>query len=115
VAAADDWGGEMRVKDVRPSMAGSWERAFHDAALPGPALLDLAATDGCLREALEETRLERFIGVIYRPETERWSHYAEARLGRQFDGWVWFDETRALTPLSGAREDGISDTFPFGL
>jgi erythromycin esterase-like protein len=115
VAAADDWGGEMRIKDVRPSMPGSWERLFHDAALPGPALLDLAATDGRLREALEGTRLERFIGVIYRPETERWSHYAEARLGRQFDGWVWFDETTAVTPLGGAREDGVADTFPFGL
>ena len=48
-----------------------------------------------------EPRLERFIGVIYRPETERWSHYAEAILPRQFDAWVWFDETEAVSPLAG--------------
>ena len=53
-------------------------------------------------EALLEPRLERFIGVIYRPETERWSHYAEAVLPNQFDAWVWFDETEAVTPLPGA-------------
>ena len=51
-----------------------------------------------------EPRLERFIGVIYRPETERWSHYSEAVLPDQFDAWVWFDETEAVTPLPG--EDG---------
>ena len=60
-------------------------------------------------------RLERFIGVIYRPETERWSHYAEAILPRQFDAWVWFDETEAVTPLQGAAEPGEDDMWPFGL
>jgi len=71
---------------------------------------------------LMEPRLERFIGVIYRPETERWSHYSEAILPKQFDGWVWFDETRAVTPLPGARRPGEphvltggEETYPFGL
>lgn len=67
----------------------------------------------------ELPRLERFIGVIYRPETERWSHYSDAILPRQFDGWVWFDETHAVTPLPGAQrpeEHGREDeTYPFGL
>jgi erythromycin esterase-like protein len=64
---------------------------------------------------LAEARLERFIGVIYRPDTERWSHYAEARLSRQFDAWVWFDETSAVSPIGGETNDGPADTFPFGL
>ena len=72
-----------------------------------------------LRGALAKPRLERFIGVIYRPETERWSHYAEARLSEQFDAWIWFDETSAVTPLTTApppqHEDGAEETWPFGL
>ena len=66
-----------------------------------------------------EPRLERFIGVIYRPETERWSHYSEAILPRQFDACVWFDETRAVIPLEGEQRPGQlhdeGDTYPFGL
>ena len=70
-----------------------------------------------LRDALaSEERLERFIGVIYRPETERWSHYAEAELARQFDHWLWFDETSAVTPLDASSgEPHAEDTWPFGL
>jgi erythromycin esterase-like protein len=66
-------------------------------------------------EALLEPRLERFIGVIYRPETERWSHYAQAVLPNQFDAWVWFDETQAVTPLPGQQLPGEDEMYPFGL
>jgi len=62
-----------------------------------------------------EPWLERFIGVIYRPETERWSHYSEAILPRQFDAWLWFDETEAVTPLDGATGAGEAETYPFAL
>ena len=62
-----------------------------------------------------EERLERFIGVIYRPETERWSHYSQAILPMQFDAWVWFDETQAVTPLPGELRAGEDETYPFGL
>jgi erythromycin esterase-like protein len=62
-----------------------------------------------------EPRLERFIGVIYRPETERWSHYSQAVLPRQFDGWVWFDQTEAVTPLPGMQRPGEDETYPSGL
>jgi erythromycin esterase-like protein len=71
-----------------------------------------------IREALMEPRLERYIGVIYRPQTERWSHYGEAILQRQFDAWLWFDETRAVTPLVDNHPSGhraLDDTYPFGL
>ena len=53
--------------------------------------------------------------MIYRPETERWSHYSEAILPLQFDAWVWFDRTEAVTPLPGAEEAGEDDLWPFGL
>jgi erythromycin esterase-like protein len=122
VAAADDWDAPMKVKQVRPSLPESYERQSHDSALPS-FLLDLR--DGEvgreIREALMEPRLERFIGVIYRPDTERWSHYSEAILPRQFDAWVWFDETHAVTPLPGEQRPGEAavareeETYPFGV
>jgi erythromycin esterase-like protein len=120
VAAADDWDEPMQIKRVRPSLPDSHERMSHDSGVPR-FLLDLREGEigRELREGLAEARLERFIGVIYRPETERWSHYSEAILPRQFDAWVWFDETRAVTPLRGAAapaELGVEDeTYPFGL
>jgi erythromycin esterase-like protein len=116
VAAADDWDMPMKVKRVRPSLEESYERMSHDSGVPR-FLLDLRAEEigREINEALMEPRLERFIGVIYRPETERWSHYSECVLPRQFDGWVWFDETEAVTPLPGEQRPGEEETYPFGL
>jgi erythromycin esterase-like protein len=69
-----------------------------------------------LRRRLLKPRLERFIGVIYRPNTELQSHYAEASLPQQFDAFVWFDETKAVMPLRPEhRRSGVPDTYPFGL
>jgi len=110
VAAADDWDEPMKVKKVRPSLPDSWERLSFETGQPR-FLLDLREPPA---ETLE-ARLERFIGVIYRPETERWSHYAEAELGNQFDGWVWFEETSAVTPLAGPERPGEDEMWPFGL
>jgi erythromycin esterase-like protein len=115
VAAASDWDDPMEVKEVRPSLAGSYERVSHDAGVER-FLLDMR--EGVNDEAVEgllEPRLERFIGVIYRPATERWSHYAQAVLPNQFDAWVWFNETRAVTPLPGPQLPGEEETYPFGL
>jgi erythromycin esterase-like protein len=109
VAAADDWDGPMQVKAVAPSRKDSHERMCHEAGVPR-FLLDLREAPPF---ALEE-RLERFIGVIYRPQTERWSHYSEAVLGEQFDAWVWFDETSAVTPLSDVHGAGEAEMWPFG-
>ena len=115
VAAADNWDEPMEVMKVRPSLAGSYERMCHDAGVPR-FLLDLRqGANEAVAEALTEPRLERFIGVIYRPQTERWSHYSEATLPKQFDAWVWFDETRAVTPLAGEQLPGEDETYPFGL
>ncbi len=116
VAAATDWDGEMEVKQVRASLEGSYERICHDAGVPR-FLLDLreGAADEAAVEGLMAPRLERFIGVIYRPETERWSHYAEAVLPEQFDAWIWFDETEAVTLLPGETRAGGDEPWPFGL
>ncbi|MCR4264660.1 protein-L-isoaspartate(D-aspartate) O-methyltransferase [Nitratireductor sp. ZSWI3] len=113
VAAADDWGGPMRVKTVRPSHEESYETLFH-AAGGGRFLVDFAR-QGQLADALAPMRLERFIGVIYRPETEVESHYALASLSRQFDAFVWFDRTSAVTPFGTSQAGGVPDTFPFGV
>jgi erythromycin esterase-like protein len=114
VAAASDWDGEMEVMRVRPSRADSYERLFHDAGVDR-GLVDFSRHEA-LRRRLIAPRLERFIGVIYRPETELQSHYAEASLPQQFDAFVWLDETHAVTPLGPEHgRTGVPDTYPFGL
>lgn len=115
VACASDWDEPMEVKRVNPSLVDSYERLAHDAGVPR-CLLDLR--DGVhdpLRHRLLEPRIERFIGVIYRPETERWSHYVACSMPQQFDAYVWFDETTAVTPLPTAMREGAEETYPFGL
>jgi protein-L-isoaspartate(D-aspartate) O-methyltransferase len=114
VAAATDWDGDMEVKQVRPSHRDSYERLCHDAGCER-FLLDLDR-DEALCNGLLQRRLERFIGVIYRPETELTSHYADASLPRQFDAFVWFDETSAVTPLGPEHAKAEApETYPFGL
>jgi protein-L-isoaspartate(D-aspartate) O-methyltransferase len=114
VAAASDWDGEMEIKRVRPSHQDSYERQCHDSG-KSRFLLDFSR-DEALRWRLIEQRLERFIGVIYRPETELMSHYASASLPQQFDAFVWFDETQAVTPLGPQRaKAGVPETYPFGM
>ena len=115
VAAASDWDEPMEVKDVRPARPDSHERIFRDAGL-GRFLTDWRENGQAeLKEALSRPRLERAIGVVYRPETELYSHYFEAVMAEQFDAFVWFDETRAVTPLTHAHGKGMLDTYPFGL
>jgi erythromycin esterase-like protein len=115
VACASDWGDPMEVKHVNPSRPDSYEALAHACALPH-FLLDLReGVHDSLRHRLAEERLERFIGVIYRPETERWSHYVSCSLPGQFDAYVWFDETTAVTPLPTPQREGAADTYPFGL
>jgi erythromycin esterase-like protein/adenine/guanine phosphoribosyltransferase-like PRPP-binding protein len=116
VTAASDWDGVAERKRVRPALAGSWEALFH-ASLPARFLLTWHG-NRALHEALREPRLERAIGVIYRPETERASHYFPARLSDQFDAVLHFDETRAAEPLEYTAEweaGELPETFPFAV
>jgi erythromycin esterase-like protein len=114
VTAASNWDGPAERKRVRPSMPGSYERLFHDAGLSRSQLL---LDEPGIREALMPARLERAIGVIYRPETERVSHYFHARLAAQFDAVLHIDETRALEPLERWSRDeaDVAETDPTGL
>jgi erythromycin esterase-like protein len=115
VAAADDWSGEMKVKAVLPARPDSWEYAFRKAGVARSLTDWRRAERRELTDALREARLERAIGVVYRPQTEFASHYFEAVLAEQFDAYVWFEETRAVTPLPAGRPHGAPDTYPFGL
>jgi erythromycin esterase-like protein len=97
VTAAEGWSDPPRRMAVRPALAGSVEELFHDVALPR-FFLPLRGVGEALGE-LREPMLERAIGVVYRPQTERHSHYFEARVAAQFDGVVHVDHTRAVEPL----------------
>ena len=115
VAAASDWDGPMEVKQIRPSMAGSYERLCHDAGCANFLLPLRNPKSEQLIEDLSKPRLERAIGVIYRPETELQSHYFQAVLPRQFDEYIWVDQSSAVSPLTTEVIEGLPDTYPFGL
>jgi len=113
VAAVSNWDGPMEVKTVLPAIPDSYEDVCHETGKRS-FLLNLR------RSSLDETglrkpRFERAIGVIYRPETELASHYFQAVLPEQFDEYVWFDETRAITPFETKTLEDLPDTYPFGL
>ncbi len=114
VAAASDWGGPLEIKRVRPAHERSYERVCHESGVRA-FLLPLRTGHAALRRELGAERLERAIGVIYRPETELQSHYFKAVLPRQFDEWIWFDETRAVDPLPVAEREGMPETYPFAV
>jgi erythromycin esterase-like protein len=109
VTAASDWGATAERKYVRPALAGSWEELFHERGQPR-FLLDPHGLQGAL--------LERAIGVIYRPETERLSHYFPALLADQFDAVVHIDETHATEPLERTsiwEEGELPETYPWAV
>jgi erythromycin esterase-like protein len=116
VTAATDWDEPAERKRVRHGMEGSCERAFHEVGIPN--FLLLIRDHRPVYRSLIVPMLERAIGVIYRPDTERWSHYFNATLGEQFDALIHFDETRAVEPLERTAhwEKGeLPDTYPSGV
>ncbi len=116
VTAATEWDGPAHRRHVRPGLAGSYERLFHDSGIER-FLLPLRS-DAQLAASLSSPLLERAIGVLYRPETERRSHYFRARLADQFDYVVHFDHTRAVEPLDRTSLWDVgeaAETFPSGL
>jgi erythromycin esterase-like protein len=114
VTAASNWDEPAQQKRVRSSLPGSYERLFHDVGVPRFLLL-LNSPD--MRTILSAPRLERAIGVIYRPDTERISHYFPAHLPGQFDAVLHIDETRALEPLEtwSTDEADLAETYPTAL
>jgi erythromycin esterase-like protein len=116
VTAASEWGAPAERKNVRPALAGSYEALFH-VTRPGRFLLTWRDGEPAA-EGLRKPRLERAIGVIYRPQTERMSHYFRSCLPDQFDAVLHFDETRAVRPLEVSAEWHAGEppeTFPFGV
>jgi erythromycin esterase-like protein len=116
VTASSSWGGPAERKLVRPALPESYESVFHDLGAPR-FLLNLREPSAA-KTALRRERLERAIGVIYLPETERVSHYFHARLSDQFDAVLHFDETRAVEPLERTSEwetGEVPETFPTGM
>ncbi|HZR98046.1 MAG TPA: erythromycin esterase family protein [Chloroflexota bacterium] len=113
VTAASDWDAPAERKQVRPGLPGSYEALFHELGLP--RFLLAWRDDDPAALALLGPRLERAIGVIYRPETERQSHYFDARLAEQFDAVLHFDTTTAVEPLertAGWESGEVPETFP---
>jgi erythromycin esterase-like protein len=115
VAAASDWDGPMEVKAVVPARSDSYEHAFRAGQVPASLTDWRTQRRPELSQALSHSLLERAIGVIYRPQTELQSHYFESVLADQFDALVWFEETRAITPLPAEPPRGLPETYPFGL
>ena len=118
VTAASDWGGAGELKTVRPALPGSYEELFHEVG--APRFLLAFAEAGEAAEALSDRRLQRAIGVVYRPETERQSHYLRAWLSRQFDAVLHFDQTTAVEALEPPEEQEPAEeeppeTFPSAL
>ncbi|KAI9713188.1 MAG: hypothetical protein M1820_001173 [Bogoriella megaspora] len=119
VAAADEWDDPMRIMRVNPSREDSYERLMHNTGIP-TFMLDLreGRLADSVRKELMNKRLERFIGVIYRPDTERWSHYSMSCLPKQFDAYVWFDESSAVSAFETAQPNepaSVGETYPFGV
>ena len=115
VAAASEWDGPMEIKTIRPALPNSYEQLCHATGLARFMLGLRGRGDLCGPTGLGKERLERAIGVIYRPETELASHYFRASLPQQFDEYIWFDNTSAVTPLETAEVKGLPDTYPFGV
>jgi erythromycin esterase-like protein len=116
VTAASDWGKSAERKRVRAALAGSYEALFRAAGRN--RFLIVFNDSEALAQQLGAARLERAIGVIYRPETERQSHYFRAQLADQFDAVLHFDETRAIRPLDITEEweaGELPETFPFAV
>jgi erythromycin esterase-like protein len=116
VTAATDWGGDAERKRVRRGLSGSYEEIFHKVGKP-QFLLDIRNATAELAKLLREPRLQRAIGVIYRPETERMSHYFHTRLADQFDLMIHIDETRAVEPLEPTWQwsRDLPETYPMGV
>ena len=114
VAAASNWDGLMEIKRVRPARDDSYEGRSRDTGIAAFLLETGSGQRASVRSQLAEPLLERAIGVIYRPETEFLSHYFQAELSRQFDAWIWFEETEAVAARP-VHAHGPDETYPFGL
>ena len=115
VAAAHEWDGPMHTMNVRPAHPESYERLCHDSGVEAFLLHLREPSSEELAAELTPPRLERAVGVIYRPETELQSHYFQASLPHQFDEYVWIDETRAVQPIATSEARTLPAIHPFSV
>jgi protein-L-isoaspartate(D-aspartate) O-methyltransferase len=115
VAAASNWDEPVEVMRVRPGYPGSYESLFHESRVEAFFLPLRDPRKPDLRDELAAARLERAIGVVYRPDTELQSHYFHARLPDQFDEFIWFDRTSAVAPIAADEARRFSPEHPFSL
>ncbi len=120
VTAAEDWDQPPKKMTVKPALPGSYEAIFHDVAraIGARRFMILPDAEGHLPAPLRKARLERAIGVVYRPQTERTSHWFRAHIAFQFDAIVHLDRTHAVEPLDRSRGWHGADapeTFPFAV
>jgi erythromycin esterase len=112
VIAAEAWGAPTSEMTVPPARKGSTEDLLHHRLPAGSALFVFPEAQ---QGWLAEERSHRAIGVVYRAEAERWGNYVPTVLGRRYDAFLWFDQSRALTPLHGVQaHGGEMETWPFG-
>ncbi len=115
VAAAANWDEPVESMSVRPGYPGSYENLFHDSGVEAFLLHLREPRRADLRAEMAASRLERAIGVVYRPETELASHYFHALLSHQFDEFIWFDHTKAVHPISNDDARRFAPEHPFSL
>jgi protein-L-isoaspartate(D-aspartate) O-methyltransferase len=115
VAAASNWGGPVELKTLRPARADSYEAVCAGTEVPAFMLHLRDPVRAEVSSELRGPRLERAVGVVYRPETELESHYFQASLPGQFDAWIWFDETDAVDALALPTSAAVSQAYPFGV
>jgi protein-L-isoaspartate(D-aspartate) O-methyltransferase len=115
VAAVAEWGDPFRIQRLLPSHLDSYERLCHASHVPAFLLPLRHPMKASLRDELMVPHLERAVGVVYRPETEILSHYMQVNLPHQFDEYIWFDETRAVTPVRVNDVKAKPLTYPFAL
>ena len=116
VTAARDWDEPAQCRQVRPGLAGSWEDLLHQAEVDRYLLL--LRGNEALHQLGGAARLQRAIGVVYRPETERHSHYLMTRLPQQFDALLHIDHSHALEPLDQGPawvSGEVPETYPSGI
>lgn len=115
VAAASNWDEDMEIKHIKPAISKSYEHLFHQVEESNYLLGLSNVKSSHILQTLLQPRLERAIGVIYRPETELASHYYQAVLPKQYDEYIWIDRTQAVSAIEAEKLKGLPDTYPFGL
>ena len=117
VSAASAWGADVERKYVRPALDESVESFFHESMVKAFTIIPSEHPE--IYDLFSEAYLQRAIGVIYLPASERQSHYFYAQLNHQFDAIIHFDHTNAVVPLdkntTWEQGEDVPETYPFGV